>query len=201
MKQAVEDRGQFRLAMRYGEKGSVPDLQLACEIVQTLEPRNALLFMELAIGVALSDGILGNAEAYLILFFADLVKVSQTQLDLLFKAATGHYFPMPGDPSTRAWWHPRDARRQAESTAKAAPPPHEWSEYDCEEPNYSALSWAHARLGVSPQASSVEVRDAYFRLVKVNHPDRFHHLGPDAVRVATRTFKTIKDAYEALGAP
>lgn len=200
-KKAVKDEAQFRLAVNYGASGALSDLQLACEIVQTLEPKNALLFIELAVGVALADGFVGNAEAYVISFFADLVKVSKKQLDEVFNAATGHVFPTPGDPSSRAWWRLRDSKYQRRRESERTSRNDEETKSRSTECDELELSWTYARLGIPRDSSSVVIRAAYFSLSKIHHPDRFHLLGPDAVKLATENFKRIKDAYEALGSP
>jgi curved DNA-binding protein CbpA len=48
-------------------------------------------------------------------------------------------------------------------------------------------------LGVSPDASDDELRDAYRRLVKLHHPDR-----NGGTPEATRRFQEIQDAYDRV---
>jgi hypothetical protein len=48
-------------------------------------------------------------------------------------------------------------------------------------------------LGVSPDASDDELRDAYRRLVKIHHPDR-----NGGTAEATRRFQEIQDAYDRV---
>lgn len=50
-------------------------------------------------------------------------------------------------------------------------------------------------LGVSPVASTQEIRDAYRSLVKTWHPDRFATT-PDRVSIAEERLKAINAAYD-----
>jgi DnaJ like chaperone protein len=59
-------------------------------------------------------------------------------------------------------------------------------------------SGAFAILGVSPDASTEEVRKAYRNLAIQNHPDRVANLGPEFVKVAEEKFKRIQQAYEEI---
>ncbi|HEX8704875.1 MAG TPA: TerB family tellurite resistance protein [Myxococcaceae bacterium] len=53
----------------------------------------------------------------------------------------------------------------------------------------------YAQLGLTPEASDAEVKRAYRQLAAAHHPDRVSHLGPGAVKQATRRFQEIQDAY------
>ena len=52
-------------------------------------------------------------------------------------------------------------------------------------------------LGVTPTASTAEIRSAYFRLAKQLHPDRQARTDP----VATERFLAVQNAYETLRDP
>jgi DnaJ like chaperone protein len=56
----------------------------------------------------------------------------------------------------------------------------------------------YARLGLSPEASDAEVKRAYRQLAAEHHPDRVAHLGPGAVKQATRRFQELQDAYKTI---
>lgn len=56
----------------------------------------------------------------------------------------------------------------------------------------------YARLGLAPGASDAEVKRAYRQLAAAHHPDRVSHLGPGAVKQATRRFQEIQDAYQMI---
>ena len=52
-------------------------------------------------------------------------------------------------------------------------------------------------LGVSPEASSNDIRQAYFRLARERHPDRFPD--PDERRKAEASFAELSEAFNTLG--
>jgi len=53
-------------------------------------------------------------------------------------------------------------------------------------------------LGVSPQASSEEIKKNYRELVKKFHPDKVAHLGDEFKELAEKKFKEIQEAYERV---
>ena len=62
------------------------------------------------------------------------------------------------------------------------------------------LAAAYQTLGVSPQATDAEVKTAYRRLMKENHPDKLVARGlPEAmVKLAQEKVQLINVAYEAI---
>lgn len=56
----------------------------------------------------------------------------------------------------------------------------------------------YARLGLTPEASDAEVKRAWRQLAATHHPDRVAHLGPGAVKQATRRFQELQDAYKTI---
>jgi DnaJ like chaperone protein len=56
----------------------------------------------------------------------------------------------------------------------------------------------YARLGLTPEASDAEVKRAYRQLAAAHHPDRVAHLGPGAVKQATRRFQELQEAYKTI---
>lgn len=52
----------------------------------------------------------------------------------------------------------------------------------------------YGRLGVSNQASSIEIKTAYYKLSKIYHPDK-----NDGCTDAALKFREITEAYEILG--
>ena len=53
-------------------------------------------------------------------------------------------------------------------------------------------------LGVTPDASNSEIKEAYKRMAKQYHPDRVAHLGEEYARLATEKFAQINAAYDAV---
>ncbi|OQC20622.1 MAG: Chaperone protein DnaJ [Planctomycetes bacterium ADurb.Bin069] len=58
----------------------------------------------------------------------------------------------------------------------------------------------HEILGLAPGAGAAEVTRAFHRLAARCHPDKFHYLGPEAMRRAEERFKELLAAYEKLRA-
>jgi hypothetical protein len=56
-------------------------------------------------------------------------------------------------------------------------------------------------LGVSPHASHAEIRRAYHRLARVNHPDAHPSAEPDVATRSRRAMAEINAAWEVLGDP
>ncbi|SMD04101.1 Protein of unknown function [Desulfocicer vacuolatum DSM 3385] len=56
----------------------------------------------------------------------------------------------------------------------------------------------HDILGVSPDATPGEIREAYITLAKQYHPDKVAHLGEELQILAEKRFKEIQQAYARL---
>ena len=57
---------------------------------------------------------------------------------------------------------------------------------------------AHQVLGVKPNASAGQIKEAYRRLAVKYHPDKFAHLDEDFRQLAEERFKQIQAAYQEL---
>ena len=58
-----------------------------------------------------------------------------------------------------------------------------------------AQPW-HEVLGVSPQASAEQIREAYLAKSAEHHPDRVFNQGPEAREAAQRMTRKLNDAFE-----
>jgi DnaJ like chaperone protein len=56
----------------------------------------------------------------------------------------------------------------------------------------------YARLGLDAAATDEEVKAAFRQLAITHHPDRVAHLGDGAMELASRRFRELKDAYDAI---
>jgi len=56
----------------------------------------------------------------------------------------------------------------------------------------------HEVLGVRPNATEKQIRDAFRRLAMHYHPDKVYHRGEEFERMANAKFLELKQAYEAL---
>lgn len=53
-------------------------------------------------------------------------------------------------------------------------------------------------LGLSPDASDAELKEAYRRAISANHPDKVAHLSPEIQRFAEARTKAIQAAYDSI---
>ncbi len=56
----------------------------------------------------------------------------------------------------------------------------------------------YAALGLTPDATDVEVKRAFRQLAAEFHPDKSAHLGRQAAEQAARRFQQVRDAYEEI---
>lgn len=178
------------LIIKLGVQGNVPAIQLACELIRIrFANEGASLFLEMAIGIAITDRYLRPSENYILRFLADLLGVAKTELNRLFFERTGKQFPDPPDISSNAYWSSRQQTRSTRGSSSAKPnqaiPKNKYEE-------------AHSILGVPAGTAKDEIKTAYRRLAKKHHPDRYHSLGKEAVEAAHVTFSRIQEAYDYL---
>ena len=67
-------------------------------------------------------------------------------------------------------------------------------------PKKAALNEAYEILGISKNASDVEIKKAYRRLMSQHHPDKLVSKGlpEEMIKLATEKTQQIKDAYERV---
>lgn len=63
---------------------------------------------------------------------------------------------------------------------------------------YDNTDSAYTTLGISPDATDEEVKKAYRRMARENHPDKVSHLGEDIRKAAEEKFTHINLAYEKI---
>lgn len=63
---------------------------------------------------------------------------------------------------------------------------------------YKDTDAAYTTLGVSPDATDEEIKKAYRRMARENHPDKVSHLGEDIRKAAEEKFTRINLAYEEI---
>ncbi|WP_426751417.1 TerB family tellurite resistance protein [Myxococcus sp. Y35] len=56
----------------------------------------------------------------------------------------------------------------------------------------------YAALGLTPDATDIEVKRAFRQLAAELHPDKSAHLGRQAAEQAARRFQQVRDAYEEI---
>lgn len=99
-----------------------------------------------------------------------------------------YFFPRRRNPFIHVEFHTFDDSQYRSSRTYSSPPP----------PRPDRLAEAYAILGLTPQATSDEVRQAYRRLARENHPDRFATQGEAARQQAEARFKRITEARDYI---
>lgn len=183
--------------IRIAENHDIAAIHLACDIVSShFKGEKAHLFMEMAIGISIADGLLLPTENHILRFLADLLGLNQAGLNETFINMTGREIPPPSDVSSARYWRDRErAREDAGQKSKSSND----SNNRQEPPRHSSKAIAaYATLGLEPGASKEEIKQSYRRLAQVHHPDRFSSLGEESVAAASQTFVRIREAYDYL---
>ena len=188
--------GMTQVIVALAEAARDTDIQLASEYLRdNLKGVNRGLFLDLAICMAIRDGLLATPENYILQYLADLLGFRKRDLEARYLKATNRRFPDPADTSSVDWWAKKEAQQKREEQNRSR---------DSRRPRSRSTSFSSKKhqaldvLGLEDGATKQEVKKAYRKLSKVHHPDRFQSLGDEAVAAATITFRRIKDAYELL---
>lgn len=182
-------------------KQDVPSIRLACEGLQKkLDAEGQRQFLQLCISLVASDGYVSIPEQHVLRFLGDLFGVSPNGLRKIYRRVVGADLPHLGDPSSLEWWSRKSgSSTDHEEQRKRA---YNGGSRRSSRSNGTGLSSeesrAFATLGLYPGASQSEIKEAYRRLVKIHHPDRYQSAGDEAVNAATERFRDIQEAYDIL---
>lgn len=172
---------------------NLDSFQHACEILsKSTNSATSLVFMQMAIGIAVADGQLTTPENHILMLIADILGLSRKTVNSIFSETTGIELPQPSDPSHASYWqasHGKSERSQRANSKRDSEPRGQ--------PTIVATR-AFAILGLEPGAPEDQIVKSYRRLAQIHHPDRFTHLGHESVAAATTTFQRIKSAYDYL---
>ncbi|MGH8279625.1 MAG: co-chaperone DjlA [Gammaproteobacteria bacterium] len=168
---------QQRAAIEYFNQGKQADFNLDAAL---LEFRNACgaypgllsMFLQIQMAAALADGVMRPAEQAVFNRICTLLGIPPVVLRQYENFA-----------------HFRSGYRADYSSGASEPPP-----------STDRLAEAYQTLGVPVTASNDEVKQAYRRLMKENHPDRLVAKGlpPEMLAIAQEKAKQINLAYEAV---
>lgn len=151
---------------------------------QGIDSEGRIRLLELFIGMMVADGYVSIPEQHIVRFLSDLFSVGTDLLSDVYHRVVGSEMPRLGDPSSPEWW----ARKERKYRDR----PRSDNNID------ARTRRAYALLGLEHTATDEEVRNAYRRLAKVHHPDRYQQVGQEAVDAATERFQDINAAYEHL---
>ena len=170
---------------------NIKTIQLASEIIkQHFEKEKAVLFIELAIGVAVADKYLRPVENHILRFLADLLEIKRAEFHNIFEQCTGKKIPSPSDISKAEYWRTFNGSKQKSSESHQDSTPNENAN--------SHLAQAYAILGLNYGATQEEIKLAYKRLAQANHPDKFAPLGKEAQAAAEISMQRINNANDYL---
>lgn len=200
-KTLLNDVDAVKVLLPLSQQAATSDIVSACrQLKRTVNPDRAHLVLELILAMAMVDGVFSVGENHIVRFLADVLGIDHQRFVQSFQSVTGRMPQSPGDVSSAAWWLERDRqhaeklereRREREKRSRqrsSSPPPKD------------APSRAEAlqHLGLGPAATREEIKDAYKRLAKVHHPDRFEGLSVEIIEAANLSFRRIREAYEHL---
>ena len=132
------------------------------------------MFMEIQLQAAFADGVLHQGEERILLHICGKLGISRLEYERLKAILLAQQRFTGGDYG----------RRRGAGAAKKQP----------------SLDDAYAALGVSPTASTGEIKRAYRRLMSQHHPDKLVAKGlpEEMMKLATEKTQMIRKAYEAI---
>ena len=171
---------QQRQAIELFNRGKQPDFDLAAELARFREAcrgRRDLLsmFLQIQLHAALAEGALHPAERSALEQICAALGISEFEMRQYEQFIRAQQTFSSGGRGGAGGAGPQ-VRRQ------------------------DNLAAAYQTLGVSPQASDAEVKTAYRRLMKENHPDKLVARGlPEAmIKLAQEKVQQINVAYDAI---
>jgi len=193
----VEGEADVRDLLTIIRNFDLASLEAAVRVVagQTRELRTA--FLDTAIAMSMADREIAPSENHLLRFYCDALFLGDALLEKRFQAITGSPLPEPGDLGDLAWWERRERQGHTQAVGKPTEPP---INRGPERTAAASLSPAEARnvLGLEDDASPQQIEEAYRNLAAMFEPDRVAMMGEAASRVAARTLRKVRQAYELL---
>lgn len=156
--------------------------------------------LKAAVELIAHDGRVSIAERHGLVFLADLLGCALEGLKKIFEARFGFsLMPFP-DLSSPAYWESveraREERAREESRQRSTGGGGQRASF--ETAGDARRIEALAILGLVGSPSGAEIKQAYQRLARLHHPDRYGEQGEEAVATATRTFQRIQTARDYL---
>jgi len=212
----LNDRGAVEAFLPLIRKADTNDIIFACRQVRsTVNPLNSHLLFELMLAMAMADGVFSVGENHIIRFFGDVLGLSKVRFSNSFQTVTGRAPQDPSDLSKASWWQARDSQRRERATRERDRKEEEQRRQSGQGQRSSSQGQGNTskpppatggprrteslkHLGLGPEATVDEIKNAYKRLAKVHHPDRFEGLSVEIIEAANLSFRRIREAYEFL---
>jgi len=168
-------------------RGKEPGFDLDAEVdrfAQAARGNHALfqMFLRVQLLAVMADGQVHPAEREMLVRVARRLGLSEyelAQLEALLRAAASGGVGPNGNAGPRGAWA---------GSSRSGPPPRQ------------AVEDAYLTLGVDPQLNDVELKRAYHKLIRDNHPDRLAAKGlPENMReLAEERTREINAAYDLI---
>ena len=123
-------------------------------------------------GLCIIDGRFSQSEIKSLKQLAFHLKVTEQEIESVIAMYQAHE-----DEKRRKEWREKSASR-------------------IKSPNQKDL--AYKILGLNKSATPKEIKDAYRKLAKLHHPDKFYNESQEIQKIAEEKFITIQKAYDAL---
>lgn len=207
------DPGAADIFLAITRQPATSDIVTACRQLRTaITPGRAHLVLEVTLAMSMADRVFSVGENHVVRFLADALGVSRQQFTLSFQSVTGRAPQDPSDLSRATWWHERDRlreenrdqdrrdqekRKSNQRTQSSSQRRTRSSNTQLPMSNPNRIE-ALKHLGLGSEATMVEIKEAYKRLAKIHHPDRFEGLSVEIIDAASMSFRRIRTAYEYL---
>lgn len=178
---------EFEKLVEVIESNDQRSYELVFSILQDMPKKEKDFLLELAVGTAVVDGDLNNAEHLALEFLADLVGGGALKLKVLHKIIAGKDIQSLGDPSSVVWWNTIEGKSTGDDLRGSR-----------DSDKGISANEALQLLGLGRGASEIDIRKAHKRRLQSFHPDRFESQGEAAKQAAQEAFLRVQQAYEVL---
>ena len=168
----------------------------ACQYLASSNSADKMRFIEIITSIAVADGKLSISENHILCFMADLLAISPKQYQDVYMNLTGQIFPDAGDPSVPLWWESK--LNQKNKSRNNEDKKQNQQRFSSKDELSISKSEAYVILGLHNNATHADIKQAYRRMSKLHHPDKFHSIDEEAFNAASAMFLRIKKACEVL---
>jgi DnaJ like chaperone protein len=179
---------QKQTAINLFQEGKHPDFNLDAALTLLhhhcgKQPHLIRRFIDVQLSTAYADGVLHPGKRELLLYICDRLGFSRLGFEAL-EAFARHRQQSSADADQNSRAHREHRREQRPRPATRR----------------DSLAAAYQLLGVTPQATTEEIKRAYRRLISQYHPDKLaaNNLSQELIAKTTEKTREIKAAYERV---
>ena len=149
------------------------------------------LVIEFFLQTVIADNRVHLSEIHIIRYLSDSLSVNYETINEMYLRLTGKDFPLPGDPSSLSWWKNKINSYNSDSFRKEK---RAWKDINIPSHLRGAISFFNLDYPFTKE----ELRNAYRRMTKKYHPDKYQNMGEESVNTANIFFQEINATYEEL---